>query len=128
MSTTLSNCKLGKSTRKGQGKKAHLGISSSVPPGGELALGFQVAALGPLGLFGKRSPLGELAPSWDVFRDLPLITLARVRSSSVSSPSSSSLDAVMGRRWLKGIKWLGRSMSGIGGMLLYTFTSSYKSF
>jgi hypothetical protein len=56
--------------------------------------------------------------------DLPLITSATVWSLSVSSPSSSSLDAAMARGRVEGIKWLGRSMSGIGGMLLYTFTSS----
>jgi hypothetical protein len=29
---------------------------------------------------------------------------------------------------VEGIKWLGRLMSGIGGILLYTFISSYNRF
>jgi hypothetical protein len=48
-STKLSNCKLSKSTRKDQGKNAHLGVSSSAPHGEALALRFRVVALGPLG-------------------------------------------------------------------------------
>jgi hypothetical protein len=47
-----------------------------------------------------------------------------VRSELVSSPSSSSLDAAVARGQVKGIKWLGRSISGIRGILLYIFTSS----
>jgi hypothetical protein len=35
--------------------------------------------------------------------------------------------AAMARGRVEGIKWLGRSMSGIGGILLYTFTSSYSN-
>jgi hypothetical protein len=46
-STKLNNCKLSKSTHKGQGKNAHLGVSSLAPPREALALRFQLAALGP---------------------------------------------------------------------------------
>jgi hypothetical protein len=51
-----------------------------------------------------------------------------VWSSSVLSLSSSSLVAAMARGQVEGIKWLGRLISSIGGMLLYIFVSSYNRF
>jgi hypothetical protein len=45
-------------------------------------------------------------------------------SESISSPSSSLLDAALARGRVEGIKGLGLLMFGIGGIILYTFTSS----
>jgi hypothetical protein len=59
---------------------------------------------------------------------MAITTSDRGPSSSVPSHPSSSLVATMARGWVEGIKWLGRLMSCISGMLLYTFISSYNRF
>jgi hypothetical protein len=83
--------------------------------------------LDPQGWPGKRSPPGESALSWVVFFPLPFITSASGRLSLLSWSSSEligSMSALEIGFWnADGRRWHGHSMSGIGGILLYIFTS-----